>query len=140
VAKVTSVNALVAQIMTKYDHNSNGVVDLKRPDGIWNKLKNPDERVRSKTNVGPSMEEDKLNISTSVYTMRDLFFHADANNDGKVDRDELTNAVKAYDKDGDGQMGARGFWGWLTRKPKQELDLFNQDFGEKLTNYGSVDI
>lgn len=139
-AKITNVNAFVAQIMTKYDHNANGVIDLKRPDGIINKLKNPDERVRSKTNVGPGMEKDSINISTSVYSMRDLFFHADANRDGKVDRDELTNAIKAYDKDGDGNMGSRGFWGWLTRKPKQEMDLFNKDFGEKLTNYGSVDI
>ena len=139
-AKITSVNALVAQIMTKYDHNNNGVIDTKRPDGVWNKLKNPDERVRSKTSVGSSFEEDKINISTSVYTMRDLFYHADANRDGKVERDELEKAIKAYDKDGDGQMGARGFWGWLTRKPKGELDVFNKEFGEKLTSYGSVDI
>ena len=139
-AKITNVNAFVAQIMTKYDHNSNGVIDLKRPDGILNKLKNPDERVRSKTNVTSGMEKDTVNISTSVYSMRDLFFHADANRDGKVDRDELTTAIKAYDKDGDGSMGARGFWGWLTRKPKGEMDLFNKDFGEKLTNYGSVDL
>lgn len=139
-AKITSVNALVAQIMTKYDHNSNGVVDLRRPDGIMNKLKNPDERVRSKTSVTPGMEKDSINISSSVYTLRDLFFHADANRDGKVDRDELTTAVKSYDKDNDGSMGARGFWGWLTRKPKGEMDIFNKDFGEKLTSYGSVDI
>ncbi len=137
--KQLSVNHIVTEAMYKYDHNKSGVIDLKRPDGIWNKLKNPDERVRSKTDVN-SYKEDQLTISTSVYTMRDLFYAADANRDGQVTREELAAEVKKFDKDGDGQMTSRGFWGWLTRKPKQELDLFNKEFGEKMTNYGSVDI
>lgn len=143
--KTLSVNHIVTEAMYKYDHNKNGVIDLKRPDGIWNKLKNPDERVRSKTTVN-SYQEDQLTVSTSVYTMRDLFYAADANRDGSVTRDELMAEVKKFDKDGNGEMGSRGFFGWLKSlfnpkgNPKQELDLFNKEFGERMTNYGSVDI
>lgn len=143
--KTLSVNHIVTEAMYKYDHNKNGVIDLKRPDGIWNKLKNPDERVRSKTDV-QSYKEDQLTVSTSVYTMRDLFYAADANRDGSVTREELTAEVKKFDKDGNGEMSSRGFFGWLKSlfnskgNPKQELDLFNKEFGERMTNYGSVDI
>ena len=137
-ARPVNVNGLVNDIMYKYDHNKNGVVDLKRPDGFWDKMKNPDERVRSKTSSYVS--QDELNISTSVYTMRDLFYAADKDNDGKVTRDEMTKVVKGFDKDGDGEMKSRGFWGWLTRKPKQELDLFNDQYKERMTNYGNVGI
>jgi hypothetical protein len=137
-ARPVNVNGMVNDIVYKYDHNKNGVVNLKRPDGFWDKVKNPDERVRSKTSV--SSFGDELNVSTSVYTQRDLFYAADKNNDGEVTRDELTEVVKKFDKDGDGQMTSRGFWGWLTRKPKQELDLYNDQYKERMTNYGSVGV
>lgn len=137
-ARPVNVNGMVNDIVYKYDHNKNGVVNLKRPDGFWDKVKNPDERVRSKTSV--SSFGDELNVSTSVYTQRDLFYAADKNNDGEVTREELTEVVKKFDKDGDGQMTSRGFWGWLTRKPKQELDLYNDQYKERMTNYGSVGV
>lgn len=140
-SKSISVSAYVNQTLVKYDHNKNGFIDLKRPDGIINKLKNPDERVRSKSSVTPSFDEDKtVNVTSQVYTQRDLFYRADENHDDKVTREELEKVVKSFDKDGDGQLGFRGFWGWLTRKPKQEGDLFNKAYGEKLTSYSSVDI
>jgi EF hand len=137
-ARPVNVNGMVNDILYKYDHNKNGVVNLKRPDGFWDKIKNPDERVRSKTSV--SNFGDELNVSTSVYTQRDLFYASDKNNDGEVTREEINEVVKQFDKDGDGQMTSRGFWGWLTRKPKQELDLYNDQYKERLTNYGSVGI
>jgi hypothetical protein len=137
-ARPVNVNGMVNDILYKYDHNKNGVVNLKRPDGFWDKVKNPDERVRSKTSVNSF--GDDLNISTSVYTQRDLFYAADKDGNGSVTRDELTDVVKKFDKDGDGQMTSRGFWGWLTRKPKQELDLFNDQYKERMINYGSVDL
>ena len=137
--QVLSVNHIVTEAMYKYDHNKSGVIDLKRPDGIVNRFKNPDERIRSNTTVN-SYSDDKLTVSTSVYTMRDLFYAADADRDGKVTRDELMAEVKKFDKDGNGEMTSRGFWGWLTRKPKQELDLFKKEFGEKTQSYGSIDL
>lgn len=139
----TSINHMVADIMYKYDHNKNGVIDLTQPDGFWNKLKNPDERVRSTTNTYTTPDGkggDTLTISSSVYTMRDLFYAADKNGDKKVTTDELTAEIKKFDENGDGTLTSRGFWGWLTRKPKQELDKFNDAYGERMTNYGSVDI
>ena len=137
-ARPVNINGMVNDILYKYDHNKNGVINLKRPDGFWDKVKNPDERVRSKTSVNNF--GDDLNISTSVYPPRDLFYAADKNNDGEVTREEMAEVAKKFDTNGDGQMTSRGFWGWLTRKPKQELDLFNEQFKERLTNYGSVDI
>lgn len=140
-AKSISVPSYVNQTLVKYDHNQNGVIDLKRPDGIMNKLKNPDERVRSKSSVTPSFDPDKtVNVSSQAYTQRDLFYRADENHDDKVTREEIEKVVKSFDKDNDDKLGFRGFWGWLTRKPKQEGDLFNKEYGEKLTNFSSVDI
>jgi hypothetical protein len=142
-ASSVSVNSLVNDYMYKYDHNKNGVIDLKRPDGILNKLKNPDERVRSSSSttfVPDGQGGDTINISSQVYSIRDLLYRADENHDDKVTREELDKVVRSYDKDGDGQLGFRGFWGWLTRKPKQEGDKFNDAYGEKLVNYGSVSI
>lgn len=136
----TSVTALVSDYMAKYDHNRNGVVDLKRPDGMWNRLKNPDERVRSKTSVTPGFEDDSINISTSVYTIDRLLYAADRDNSGTVTREELETAVKKYDTNNDGQLSTRGFWGWLTRKPKQDGDIFKKELGERMTNYGSVNL
>ena len=107
-ARPVNVNGLVNDILYKYDHNKNGVVNLKRPDGF--------------------------------YTQRDLFYAADKDGNGEVTRDEMAEVVKKFDKDGDGQMTSRGFWGWLTRKPKQELDLYNDQYKERMTNYGSVDV
>lgn len=137
--KVMSVNHIVTEAMYKYDHNKSGVIDLKRPEGIMNRFKNPDERVRSNTTVN-SYSDDQLTVATSVYSMRDLFYAADADRDGKVTRDELRAEVQKFDKNGDGEMTSRGFWGWLTRKPKQELDLFKKEFGEKTQSYGSIDL
>lgn len=140
-ARPISVNGLVNDFMYKYDHNKNGVIDLKRPDGIINKLKNPDERVRTKSDVYTTPDGkggDTITMSTQVYTIRDLLYRADENHDDQVTREELTKVVKSYDKDGDGNLGFRGFWGWLTRKPKQEGDVFNGELGEKLTNYSNV--
>lgn len=137
-ARPISVTGLVNDVMYKYDHNKNGVINLTRPAGFWDKMKNPDERVRSKTSV--SSFGDDLNVSTSVYTMRDLMYAADKNGNGEVTREELEAVVKPFDKDGDGTMKSRGFWGWLTRKPKLELDYFNEQYKERMTNYGSVDI
>lgn len=134
-----TVNHIVTEAMYKYDHNKNGVIDLTRPDGIWNRLKNPDERVRSTTQVN-SFSEDKLTISSQVYSMRDLFYAADKNGDKQVTREELLAEVKKFDADGDGEMKSRGFWGWLFRKPELELDKFNKSYKERMTNYGSVDI
>lgn len=139
-ARSVSVSSIVADYMSKYDHNRNGVIDIKRPDGVWNKLKNPDERVRSKTSVGPSIDQDKINISSQVYSIDRLLYAADKNADGQVSRDELEAAVKKYDKDGDGQLGYRGFLDWFKRKPKQEGDIFQQEMGERLVNYSSIDV
>jgi len=139
----TSINHMVSDIIYKYDHNKNGTIDLTQPDGFWNKLKNPDERVRSTTNAYSTPDGkggDTLTISSSVYTMRDLFYAADKNGDKKLTTDELAAEIKKFDADGDGQLTSRGFWGWLTRKPKQELDKFNDAYKERMTNYGSVDI
>ena len=135
-----SINSIVADYMSKYDHNRNGVIDIKRPDGVWNKIKNPDERVRSKTSVTPGFEDDSVNISTSVYTIDRLLYAADKDSSGTVTREELEAAVKKYDTNNDGQLSTRGFWGWLTRKPKQDGDVFNKELGERMTNYGSVNI
>jgi hypothetical protein len=141
-----SVNHIVTEAMYKYDHNKNGVIDLARPDGgIWNRMKNPDERVRSITQVN-SFQQDQLTISSSVHTMADLFYAANRNGDKQVTREELMAEVQKFDKNGDGGMTSRGFGGWLKSifnakgNPKQELDLFNDQYKERMTNYGSVDI
>ena len=140
-ANSISINSMVADIMVKYDHNKNGQIDLKRPEGLKEKFLNPDERVRSKTSsyVLPDAEgQDRITISQQVYTMRDLFYAADANRDNAVTREELEASISKFDENKDQKLDSRGFMGWLKREAKGERDKFNQDFGEKLTDYNSV--
>ena len=140
-ARPISINSMVADIFVKYDHNKNGQIDLKRPEGLKEKFLNPDERVRSKTQTYayPDAEgQDRLTISQQVYTMRDLFYASDANRDNVVTREELEASIKKFDVNQDEKLDTRGFMGMLKREAKGELDKFNQEFGEKLTDYNSV--
>lgn len=122
----TAVTWITGDMLIKYDHNKDGVISLKAPRGKTG-VPGIDERVRASEGAGQS------------YTRLDVFNRADVNKDQIVTREELDDAIKAYDQDGDGQLKStsytRNFWEWLTRKPKPksggDLDTFNQQAPEK---------
>lgn len=65
---------------------------------------------------------------TTAYS-NDMFVKADANHDGKLTKQELTNFVAQYDTDHDGDLSQPG---WLSRLfgAKGEWDAFSQQYHE----------
>jgi hypothetical protein len=139
----SSIQRIVTDIMTNYDHNKNGSIELERIKPTGNMLqkaaqraKNPDERVRSSTSsysIG-----DELTVNSSVRTQHQLFVAADANGDKKVTRQELVKFISEnYDSNKNGELESRGAKVW---KPAEELQKFEKDFGERLESYNSFTI
>lgn len=136
-----SINRVVSDIFLAYDHNKNGVIELERPKAqggllskIGNRLNNPDERVRSNTNVYSS--EDEIKVSTHVTTRNHLFIAADANKDKKVTPEELKLFISEnYDVNKNGELDSRGWKFW---QPKGEKQKFNKDYGERTEAYTSI--
>jgi len=132
-----SVNSVVNGIMAAYDHNQNGEIDLKR-QGFFKR----EETTRSENSAWS--DDDSINLSTTSFSREKLFYAADGqgNRDGKVSRDELTAVVSSYDKNHDGQLDERGFFGRLFsgfKKPEGELNVFNREYGERsYTNTTSI--
>jgi hypothetical protein len=139
----SSIQRIVTDIMTNYDHNKNGVIDLERPKATGNilqraaeRMKNPDERVRS--NSSTYSNGDEITISSTVKTQHQLFVAADANGDKKVTRQELVSFISQnYDANKNGELESRGAKVW---KPAEELQKFNKDFGERLESYSNITI
>lgn len=142
-----NVNALAAQIMTQYDHNRNGVIEMAKPKGgnLWDKAKNFfSESELTRSNAHSYSNGDQVNFSQTVRTQQKLFYAADAmgNNDGKVTMQELTNTIKAFDKNGDGELSDVGFFGRLMsgfQKDKGELQNFNANYAEELKSFNAIE-
>lgn len=141
--KQISIFSLVANTVTRYDHNKNGAVELRKPEGFWNKLRHPDGE-RSTYSYTNWSTPDTVSVSQTKYNNDRLFFVADKDGDKSVTPAELETAFKAYDKDGDGQLSKRGFgewlWGVIAFKPvpKGELDLLNDEIGETAITHSVV--
>ncbi|MEB3222734.1 MAG: hypothetical protein VKS61_11710 [Candidatus Sericytochromatia bacterium] len=135
-----SIEAMAATFMARYDHNRNGSLELRRPEGFWKSLVTADERYRSNTNVGPSYEEDKVNISTTYHTIERLMYAADKNDDGVVTPAELRAAISRFDANKDGQLSYRGFLDTLRLKPADEGNKFDRELGERLRTVTSTDV
>ena len=142
-----NVNALAAQIMTQYDHNHNGTIEMAKPKGgsLWDKTKNFfSESELTRSNASSYSNGDQVNVSQMVRTQQKLFYAADAmgNNDGKVTMPELTNAIKQFDKNGDGDLSDVGFMGRLFsgfKKDAGELQSFNANYAEELKSFSAVE-
>ena len=130
-----NIQALAADIMSKYDHNNNGVIDIQKTSksGLG-KFFEQSETTRSNTNVYGS---DTVNVSSARYSSESLFRAADRNNDQKVTRDELEAVIKTFDKNNDGELGSENVFKRIVGK-KGELQNFNNNFGERLVNYSNV--
>ena len=134
----THVKGFVDTTIYRYDHNRNGSIDLKRPEGFWRRLLSQDERVRStSTTIGGG--DEPLTTTTIVYTMRDLFFTADVNRDLVATREEITAVVAGFDTNRNGILDARGFWSVVTFKPWNEYEKFMDVYREQQTSYSSIE-
>lgn len=133
-----SIPAMVANYMSRYDHNRDGVLDIKRPAGVWKSLTTRDERVRSTTMTTPAMEEDKVNLSTTYHTIDRLLYAADKDSNGHVTPEELTATIGRYDQDKDGRLSYRGFLDTLRFRPREEGDEFERELGERVTHHTNM--
>lgn len=115
-----SVDKLANRIMYNYDRNGDGVVNLKG---------NRDESYFDEETT--TTEGNTIYRNVTRYSNEDLFIKADADQDGKITKDEVKAVLNQYDSNKDGKLSARGFWDWLTGKPEGELDVFNREVPEK---------
>lgn len=127
------ISRIVDRIFQDYDHNQNGVIDLKGPgkgnvfQRIRDEIRNPDEGYRMDDYQGGGMVAQP----PRVFHHLKLFHEADTNGDMKVTREELTAVVSRFDKDGDGKLSTRGLAFW---EPKGEKQHFERAFGEEWDN------
>lgn len=105
----------VAEILADYDHNRNGQIDIKRPSGFWPPFGGRDELTRRETIRSEERDREgrvvKVIYTTYIYSRVELFYAADADQDGVLRRDELQHVIASFDQDGDGMLTRRGFWG-----------------------------
>ena len=134
----TYVKGFVDSTIYRYDHNRNGIIDLKRPEGFWRRLLSQDERVRS-TSATSGGGDEPLLTTTIVYTMRDLFFHADTNRDLAATREELSALVGSFDEDRNGVLDARNLWQVITFKPRNEYEQFMDVYREQQVSYNTIE-
>ena len=113
-----SVNKFVNSIMNDYDFNRNGKIDLDKDETYFDQDQT-------------TQEGNMMYRTVTRFSYNDLFVKSDANNDGKVTKEEITDVVNKYDTDKNGTLSARGFWDWLTGKPEGELDVFNREVPER---------
>ena len=114
-----AINRLVSRIISAYDHNHNGVVELQKPQR---------EVDRREVRHTPDY------IEYSTWTREKLFAAADTNKDQKVTAEELTAQVAKFDTNGDGKLETRG-WVW---NPRKEYEHFEAAFGEELLHQTHV--
>ncbi|MEB3298026.1 MAG: hypothetical protein VKO21_00885 [Candidatus Sericytochromatia bacterium] len=119
----TYIEALVTEVFANYDHNRNGYIELEKPDGFWRGIFHRDERFR---------REGHASSGVSVLTMRDLFYHADRDQDMKVTRSELDAQIKTFDVNGNGILDARSLWQWVILRPDQEYERFMARYREQV--------
>lgn len=137
--KPVAVLKTVAEILADYDHNRNGGIEIRRPTGFWPPFIGRDELTRKETVRSEERNRDgrvvKVIYTTYTYSRAELFYAADADHDGVIHRDELQDVIASFDRDRDGMLTRRGFWGWVTRKDKGEYDLFVNQYGEQQIDY-----
>lgn len=135
-----SIRSMTSEIMHKYDHNRNGVIDLSgSPEAAFGK----DEMIftqRQSQYVGKPIH---------AYTYRSLFEAADTDHDRHVTRGELERAIRRFDKDSDGKLSVSrvteygSFSNWWHNTPAKlsEYKVFHREFGEETlsTNWEDVE-
>ena len=116
-----SVNKLAASLITQYDANGNGQIDLGR-------------RVAGNNNRNETsrFEPNYLNKDFTEFSRGDLFKDADkfGTKDRKVTKEELEKFIGFFDKDGDGQLSSRGVSGMLKGEPLGEYETFLREYEE----------
>ena len=131
-----TVGSMVTAIFARYDRNGDGKIALTHGEGAVDWITNPDERVRPEHVVADG--DSVVTSSDEVYTMRALFYVADANNDRCVTPAELKAVIDRFDTGHTGTLKSTTFWSSLFGDDDQPLDRFNRQYGEKLVAYGSV--
>lgn len=119
----TYIEALLNQVFERYDHNRNGVIELEKPDGFWRGIFHRDERFR---------RDGSASGGVTVLTMRDLFYHADRDQDMKVTRAEMDTQVRSFDINANGILDARTVWQWIILRPDQEYERFMARYREQV--------
>ena len=118
-----NISQMAKSIISRYDFNNNGVIDLKNPT-------KGDETTRLE------IQQSANAIDYFTWDHRKLFEKADANNDGQVTQDELETVLKTFDKNGDGELQTRT-WVW---NPRTEYDDYDDAPGEDLVSHVHVPI
>jgi hypothetical protein len=119
----TYIEGLLNEIFDNYDHNRNGVIELERPDGFWRGIFHRDERFRRDGTAAGGV---------TVYTLRDLFYHADRDQDLKVTRSEMDGHIRTFDVNANGILDARTVWQWIILRPNQEYERFMARYREQV--------
>lgn len=130
-----NIQAIAADIMSKYDHNNNGVIDLQKTSN--SKVGRFFEQIETRRTDTDVYGTDNVNVSTMSYSQEKLFRAADKNNDMRVTREELIDTIKTFDKNNDGELSNENIFKRITGK-KGEYQHFDKNFGETLSNYSHV--
>lgn len=144
-AEGISTLALASRIMQRYDRNDDGVIDLngnnlayfanEMSESVVAKRKltyNTYETPYSRDIVYTGFTEEKVSLSK-------LFRSADTNKDLRVDRDELQQAIRLFDKDGNDRIDADPDNHWSEMKDLQRTFPEARTAAHKSLRYGFGD-
>lgn len=98
---MTAISSIVNNIFRDYDRNGDGAISTRRGLGF--------EGSHNERQMVPGHNYDEILVLR--YTHDKLFKAADKNDDGFVSRRELTDAIKFFDTNNDGELKNSGpFW------------------------------
>ncbi|MCB0879701.1 MAG: hypothetical protein KDC46_12080 [Thermoleophilia bacterium] len=107
------VDTSVDNVLSGYDHNRNGQLELEDP-GFWHQAETRrTERTSHEDSNGDTYWE------TETFSIDRLVDRADTNGDWVATRPELRDVVSSYDSDGDGRLKG------------EELKRFQREVGEE---------
>ena len=116
----------------KFDANKNGKIEYKDKEFKHTFVDKKNEKD----------DEDDL-FGTDYYRVesidyKELFKKADANNDGTVNKQELTTYIKKYDKNNDGSLEHKVFGAfWNSKSEGNIFEKENQPKSTTLSNWSS---
>ncbi len=117
------VDHIVRNVLVKFDHDGNGVIDLPTGGARAGATGAADERFRlAKIKHAPGYQR--------TIDLRDLFAAANTNGDRFVTSDELRNLVSKFDRDGDGALDEGNLFAKMTSLT--EFQQFTRKFGMHL--------